>query len=160
MPNRKGDTIREHEAIMRAILAHDAEGAHRAMREHVALLGDNLLDFLAPSTERPGVWYAYCWLVHTEHRTRSQPCASTSAVKPFSSPAPSKGIGLAVAQVFAAEGCHLHLAARNGAAMEEAKRSLEAEHGVRVTVHALDLSSTEAMETARRHGGRHRHPHQ
>lgn len=47
MPNRKGDTIREHEAIMRAILAHDAEGAHRAMREHVALLGDNLLDFLA-----------------------------------------------------------------------------------------------------------------
>ena len=58
----------------------------------------------------------------------------------------SKGIGLAVAQVFAAEGCHLHLAARNGTAMEEAKRSLEAEHGVRVTVHALDLSSTEAME--------------
>ncbi len=25
-----------------------------------------------------------------------------------------KGIGLAVAEVFAAEGCHLHLAARNG----------------------------------------------
>ena len=25
----------------------------------------------------------------------------------------SKGIGLAVAEVFAAEGCHLHLAARN-----------------------------------------------
>ena len=29
----------------------------------------------------------------------------------------SKGIGLAVAEVFAAEGCHLHLAARNGEAM-------------------------------------------
>ncbi|RVU16377.1 SDR family oxidoreductase [Methylobacterium oryzihabitans] len=58
----------------------------------------------------------------------------------------SKGIGLAVARVFAAEGCHLHLAARNGAAMEEAKRSLEAEYGVRVTIHALDLSSPAAME--------------
>ncbi|WP_029004440.1 SDR family oxidoreductase [Azorhizobium doebereinerae] len=58
----------------------------------------------------------------------------------------SKGIGLAVAQVFAAEGCHLHLAARNGEAMEQAKRELEAAHGVRVSVHALDLSSTEAME--------------
>ncbi|TNC10329.1 SDR family oxidoreductase [Methylobacterium terricola] len=58
----------------------------------------------------------------------------------------SKGIGLAVARTFAAEGCHLHLAARNGAAMEEAKRALEAEYGVRVTVHALDLSSTAAME--------------
>lgn len=58
----------------------------------------------------------------------------------------SKGIGLAVAQVFAAEGCHLHLAARNGAAMEEAKGELEAAHGVKVSVHALDLGSTEAME--------------
>ena len=29
----------------------------------------------------------------------------------------SKGIGLAVAEVFAAEGCHLHLAARSGEAM-------------------------------------------
>lgn len=58
----------------------------------------------------------------------------------------SKGIGLAVAQVFAAEGCHLHLAARNGAAMEVAKGELEAAYGVRVSVHALDLSSTAAME--------------
>ncbi len=58
----------------------------------------------------------------------------------------SKGIGLAVAQVFAAEGCHLHLAARNGAAMEVAKGELEAVHRVQVTVHALDLSSTAAME--------------
>ena len=59
----------------------------------------------------------------------------------------SKGIGLAIARTFAAEGCHLHLAARNGAAMEEAKHALEDEYGVRVTVHALDLSSTAAMET-------------
>ncbi|GJD50573.1 HTH-type transcriptional repressor GlaR [Methylobacterium crusticola] len=47
MPNRMTDTVREHEAIMRAILAHDPERAHQAMRDHVNLLGDNLLDFLA-----------------------------------------------------------------------------------------------------------------
>ena len=34
----------------------------------------------------------------------------------------SKGIGLAVAEVFAAEGCHLHLAARNGEAMRRPRR--------------------------------------
>jgi NAD(P)-dependent dehydrogenase (short-subunit alcohol dehydrogenase family) len=58
----------------------------------------------------------------------------------------SKGIGLAVAEVFAAEGCHLHLAARNADAMLQAKAKLEAAHGVKVTVHGLDLSSTVAME--------------
>jgi NAD(P)-dependent dehydrogenase (short-subunit alcohol dehydrogenase family) len=58
----------------------------------------------------------------------------------------SKGIGLAVAEVFAAEGCNLHLAARNGEAMREAKRMIEASHGVKVTVHELDLSTTAAME--------------
>ncbi|MDW6023207.1 SDR family oxidoreductase [Mesorhizobium sp. BAC0120] len=58
----------------------------------------------------------------------------------------SKGIGLSLAYVLAKEGCNLHLAARNGAAMEAAKNEIEAEHGVKVTVHALDLSSTEAME--------------
>jgi DNA-binding GntR family transcriptional regulator len=47
MPNRIADTLREHEAIMRAILAHDPERAHSTMRDHVNLLGDNLLDFLA-----------------------------------------------------------------------------------------------------------------
>jgi NAD(P)-dependent dehydrogenase (short-subunit alcohol dehydrogenase family) len=58
----------------------------------------------------------------------------------------SKGIGLACAEVLAAEGCHLHLAARNGAAMEEAAARLRAEHGIKVTVHAADLGSTAAME--------------
>src|SRR5258708_19825738 len=58
----------------------------------------------------------------------------------------SKGIGLAVAEVFAAEGCHLHLAARNGEAMLRAKQDLETRHGVKVTIHALDLSGTAAME--------------
>ncbi|GJD50572.1 NADPH-dependent reductase BacG [Methylobacterium crusticola] len=65
----------------------------------------------------------------------------------------SKGIGLAIAQVLAAEGCHLHLAARNGEAMEQARTRLEAEHGVRVAVHALDLSRTDAMERLARDVG-------
>jgi DNA-binding GntR family transcriptional regulator len=47
MPNRIADTVREHEAIMQAILAHDPERAHITMRDHVNLLGDDLLDFLA-----------------------------------------------------------------------------------------------------------------
>jgi DNA-binding GntR family transcriptional regulator len=47
MPNRIADTVREHETIMQAILAHDPERAHSTMRDHVNLLGDNLLDFLA-----------------------------------------------------------------------------------------------------------------
>jgi NAD(P)-dependent dehydrogenase (short-subunit alcohol dehydrogenase family) len=58
----------------------------------------------------------------------------------------SKGIGLAIARVFAAEGCHLHLAARNADAMMEAKGEIETRDGVRVTVHPLDLSTTGAME--------------
>ena len=37
----------EHEAVIAAIRAHDAEAAHAAMRAHVSLLGDNLLDFIA-----------------------------------------------------------------------------------------------------------------
>ena len=47
MPNRVVDTISEHDAVMQAIFAHDAERAHQAMRAHLALLGDNLLDFIA-----------------------------------------------------------------------------------------------------------------
>lgn len=61
----------------------------------------------------------------------------------------SKGIGLACAYSFAEEGCRrLHLAARNGEAMIAAKTDLEARYdNIEITVHALDLSSTAAMET-------------
>jgi DNA-binding GntR family transcriptional regulator len=41
------DTIAEHHEIMTAILAHDAEGAHRSIRNHLALIGDDLMDFIA-----------------------------------------------------------------------------------------------------------------
>jgi DNA-binding GntR family transcriptional regulator len=47
MPNRIVDTLHEHEAIMAAIFAHDTERAHGTMRDHLNLLGNDLLDFLA-----------------------------------------------------------------------------------------------------------------
>jgi len=53
----------------------------------------------------------------------------------------SKGIGRAVAEGFAAEGCDLHLAARSADLLGEAKAALSAAHGASVTVHALDLAA-------------------
>jgi DNA-binding GntR family transcriptional regulator len=47
MPNRIADTLAEHQAVIDAIAAHDGERAHAAMRAHVNLLGDDLVDFLA-----------------------------------------------------------------------------------------------------------------
>jgi DNA-binding GntR family transcriptional regulator len=46
-PTRIADTLQEHAAVIDAIRNHDAERAHKAMRDHVNLLGDVLLDFLA-----------------------------------------------------------------------------------------------------------------
>lgn len=59
----------------------------------------------------------------------------------------SKGIGEATARVLAAEGCSLHLAARNGAAMRDLQQALIAEYGVSVSVYEKDLSSQAAMES-------------
>jgi len=47
MPNRIADTLAEHQAVIDAIANHDGERAHAAMRDHVNLLGDDLVDFLA-----------------------------------------------------------------------------------------------------------------
>lgn len=47
MPTRVADTLAEHAEIMAAILARDPEAAHRAMRAHLTLLGENLLDLIA-----------------------------------------------------------------------------------------------------------------
>ncbi len=57
----------------------------------------------------------------------------------------SKGIGLAAAHSFAEAGCHLHLAARDGAALAQAREAIQAAHGVTVTAHAMDLAAPGAM---------------
>ena len=51
----------------------------------------------------------------------------------------SKGIGLAAARAFAAEGCNLHLAARSGDALEAVRRESTRAHDVSVDVHVTDL---------------------
>ncbi|HTP95341.1 MAG TPA: short-chain dehydrogenase/reductase [Burkholderiales bacterium] len=56
----------------------------------------------------------------------------------------SKGIGLATAMSFAAEGCNVHLAARTAADLETAKAKILAAHKVGVTTHAVDLSQAAA----------------
>ena len=53
----------------------------------------------------------------------------------------SKGIGFACARSFAAEGCRVHLAARNPVWLEEARRAL----GADARVHAVDLRDGAAL---------------
>lgn len=53
----------------------------------------------------------------------------------------SKGIGFAIAEMLAAEGCHLHLVARSQDALESARTRLRAIAQVEVGVHALDIST-------------------
>lgn len=53
----------------------------------------------------------------------------------------SKGIGRACAEVLAAEGCNLHLAARDKVALNQGKEALEAKFGITVTIHSVDLSN-------------------
>jgi 3-oxoacyl-[acyl-carrier protein] reductase len=52
----------------------------------------------------------------------------------------SRGIGFGIAKLLAAEGCNLHIASRNAADVEAARAKIIAEHPVKVTCHALDLS--------------------
>ena len=58
----------------------------------------------------------------------------------------SKGIGLACAKEFAAEGCNLHLVSRTKEGLENAKKEIEAEHGVRITIHVFDLSDSKNVD--------------
>ncbi len=54
----------------------------------------------------------------------------------------SKGIGLACAHGFAAEGCSLHLVARTASDLECARAEITGRYQVSVTTHALDLSDS------------------
>lgn len=57
----------------------------------------------------------------------------------------SRGIGLAVARMLGAEGCHLHLAARSESGLREAADEISGAHGVCVTIHPGDLSLPETI---------------
>lgn len=52
----------------------------------------------------------------------------------------SRGIGYGAAQLFAAEGCNLHLASRTAADLETARSRITAAHRVKVSIHPLDMS--------------------
>ena len=55
----------------------------------------------------------------------------------------SKGIGLACAHGFAAEGCHVHLVARTAADLERARSDIAGRYQVQVSISALDLSDSD-----------------
>jgi 3-oxoacyl-[acyl-carrier protein] reductase len=58
----------------------------------------------------------------------------------------SKGIGLAIARGLAAEGCAVHLVARDKAALEAAAARIGSEHKVAATVHTQDLALSESVD--------------
>jgi NAD(P)-dependent dehydrogenase (short-subunit alcohol dehydrogenase family) len=57
----------------------------------------------------------------------------------------SKGIGLACAMSFAAEGCKLHLASRDAGRLEAARKQVRFEHQVDVELHPVDLRDSAAL---------------
>jgi NAD(P)-dependent dehydrogenase (short-subunit alcohol dehydrogenase family) len=61
----------------------------------------------------------------------------------------SKGIGLAIAKSLAAEGCHVHLAARTASELDKVADEMRTRHSVKVTTHPADLSdSTQVTKIA------------
>lgn len=58
----------------------------------------------------------------------------------------SKGIGLATARAFAAEGVSLHLAARDPGALQKAKLEIQDDYQVEVSIYAIDLGTTIGLE--------------
>ena len=59
----------------------------------------------------------------------------------------SKGIGLVIAEHMAAEGCNLHIAARNEAQLKEAAERLTRQHGVKVATYRRDLGLASEVES-------------
>lgn len=58
----------------------------------------------------------------------------------------SKGIGLAIAQGFAAEGCNLHLVSRSSENLQAAKQAILSQHTVEVSTYPLDLSDSRNVD--------------
>jgi NAD(P)-dependent dehydrogenase (short-subunit alcohol dehydrogenase family) len=58
----------------------------------------------------------------------------------------SKGIGYAVAEAFAQEGCHLRLVARSESALEIAANNLHVAYGIDVQIQPLDLAHRDSAE--------------
>jgi hypothetical protein len=58
----------------------------------------------------------------------------------------SRGIGLAIARILAAEGCNLHLAARNAKLLDEVAGEIRGTHKVTVAVHSGDLGDPAAVK--------------
>ena len=58
----------------------------------------------------------------------------------------SKGIGLGCAELFAAEGADLHLAARSGDLLETHRDAIRSAHQVNVEVHPIDLAERGSAE--------------
>jgi NAD(P)-dependent dehydrogenase (short-subunit alcohol dehydrogenase family) len=65
----------------------------------------------------------------------------------------SKGIGLAVAESLAQEGCHLHLVARTESMLRQAATQLHDRYGVDVAIHPLDLSDSANLQTLQQSTG-------
>ncbi len=59
----------------------------------------------------------------------------------------SRGIGYAIAEALAAEGCALHLAARDEARLQALADRLTREHGTKATIYRRDLSLTPDVES-------------
>jgi NAD(P)-dependent dehydrogenase (short-subunit alcohol dehydrogenase family) len=59
----------------------------------------------------------------------------------------SKGIGLAIAKSLAAEGCHVHLAARTASELDKVADEMRTRHSVEVTTHPADLSDSAQVKT-------------
>jgi 3-oxoacyl-[acyl-carrier protein] reductase len=65
----------------------------------------------------------------------------------------SRGIGYGIAELLAAEGCNLHLAARSAADLDAARKKISGASPVDIKTYALDLSSAEnAVRLAREAG--------
>ncbi|OWT63925.1 short-chain dehydrogenase/reductase [Candidimonas nitroreducens] len=60
----------------------------------------------------------------------------------------SRGIGRAIAEALAAEGCALQMLARNAEALDAAAAEIGRRYGVAVATHAIDLSRSGAAEEA------------